>query len=108
MGGESIGVNANHAPAVSSSSSSTVLSSKKEEDENMGVRVGMALYDSVTDTAFGPVFYDLASAEEFLEWCFENYGDPRKLDASALEDIVANWRNEVEAAESGVNVKVGE
>lgn len=61
-------------------------------DENMSARVGIALYDSVTDTAFGPVFADAASAEEFLSWCLENHDDPRRLDASDLEDLVVQWR----------------
>ena len=41
------------------------------------------LFDSVTETAFGPVFYARKGfsaewvAEQFLDWHLKKYGDPR-------------------------------
>lgn len=56
-----------------------------------------ALYDSVTDTAFGPVFYqgedytDAATrAEKFLEWL---PGDARQYMASELTGWLAMWQD---------------
>ena len=65
----------------------------------MGTRVGVAMYDSVTDTAFGPVFEDEGSAGEFLDWCLEWHDDPRKFSPDELDDFVAEWRRESEAEE---------
>lgn len=50
----------------------------------MGVRTTasdpkVALYDSVNDEAFGPVFDTEEEADLFLTWYQGKYGDPRTL-----------------------------
>lgn len=64
------------------------------------------LFDSVTDTAFGPVFYDSKGpydskgltaeevAERFLDWLLRNYGDSRAAGGKELEDLYARFREE--------------
>jgi hypothetical protein len=42
-------------------------------------------------TAFGPVFDEDESIEEFLEWLGD---DPRKLSAHELESAVDVWRHQ--------------
>ena len=51
------------------------------------------LYDSVTMTAFGPIFYDEDDIDDFLEWVKV---DPRKCSQEALDNIVHEWREYVE------------
>lgn len=50
----------------------------------MGVRTTTgeqktALYDSITDQAFGPVFDTEEEADLFLTWYQGKYGDPREI-----------------------------
>ena len=47
------------------------------------------LYCSVTDWAFGPVFHDDESPEEFLEWLKR---DPRGLTDKELESKYVEWQ----------------
>jgi len=51
------------------------------------------LYNSVTMTAFGPIFYDEDDVEDFLEWVKV---DPRTCSPEALDKIVHQWREHVE------------
>lgn len=65
---------------------------------------GACLYDPVTGWAFGPVFVGVvgnaaledaeAEAEAFLAYCMDKpgVGDPRKVEASRLEELYALWR----------------
>jgi len=71
----------------------------------MGVRIitdiesgEQVIYDSVTMTAFGPVFGKEDDVDDFLEWLPE---DARKYEQRALDDKVHEWRRqrEEEAAE---------
>jgi hypothetical protein len=65
----------------------------------MGVRVlhdvqeGHAcLYDSVTETAFGPLFEDGDAAEAFLGWVTDKaWGDVRMLSDSVLRSRFNEW-----------------
>ena len=69
----------------------------------MGVRVitdatesMSALYDSVTDTAFGPIFHEPETADDFLAWYGPLYtADPRVLPPQTLLTRVAEWRKSV-------------
>lgn len=64
----------------------------------MGVRLTSqegktALFDSVTDTAFGPVFNSKAEAEGFLGWLSESWGtDPRDYAPNDLQGMVDAYR----------------
>jgi len=56
-----------------------------------------ALYDSVTDIAFGPIFYNVdGDADEFLEWYNERYStradDLRRIGNDAIYARIAEWR----------------
>lgn len=52
---------------------------------------GAVLVDSVTMTAFGPVFTDGAEAESFLAW-LDHDTDPRTLEDRDLLDRVQQFR----------------
>ena len=60
----------------------------------MGVHITgdthVALYDSVTDTAFGPIFPSAEAAENFLHWSYDR-PDPRTLTAGELQNLYAKW-----------------
>jgi hypothetical protein len=80
----------------------------------MGVRVTdeehVALYDSVTDTAFGPIFDNTNDADDFLDWlkkkhensqkfayfgeAVEYHQDARVYGESILVHVVQTWREE--------------
>lgn len=47
------------------------------------------LYDSVTMTAFGPIFYEGEDVEAFLRWLPK---DARVYSDRELEDAVYSWR----------------
>lgn len=72
----------------------------------MGVRIladveeGLAcLYCSVSDTAFGPVFYGgRHEAQVFLDWLGDGK-DPRTMTARELESHYTDFRAEQEADE---------
>lgn len=71
---------------------------------NEGDRPAACLYDSVTETAFGPLFRGDGEheAEEeastFLDWMLTKHNiDPRRLDGEQLEDAVVQWRKEHES-----------
>ena len=49
------------------------------------------LVDSVTMTAFGPVFVDEDEAELFLEMVRKK-GDPRKFEVERLHEWLVEWR----------------
>lgn len=59
----------------------------------MSVRISdaehVALYDSVTGTAFGPTFMSESDAADFLDWLEV---DPRGLAAWVLGDCFEAWR----------------
>lgn len=63
----------------------------------MGVRITtaerkVALYDSVTGKAFGPVFDSEEEADSFLNWLdLQGYGDARSLTAATLDEEYAAW-----------------
>lgn len=48
----------------------------------------VALFDSVTDIAFGPVLQSPEHADDFLSWIAR---DPRTLPSSRLLDEHARW-----------------
>lgn len=50
-----------------------------------------AMYDSVTDTAFGPVFDTEEEANAFIEWCFKKYDDPRIMGPKLMERTYGEW-----------------
>lgn len=52
-----------------------------------------AIYDSVTMTAFGPIFNEDDDVEAFLEWLPI---DARKLEQRELNDKVYEWRKWME------------
>jgi len=47
------------------------------------------LYDSTTETAFGPIFYSDENVQSFLDWLKV---DPRLLSHEGLSQKVAEWR----------------
>ena len=51
-----------------------------------------AIYDSVTMTCFGPVFYEADDVDDFLEWLPQ---DARLYSQSVLDDHVHEWREHV-------------
>ena len=54
----------------------------------------VALFDSVTDTAFGPVFDSDEEADSFLDWIEEHDGrDARLLSPAELEAMNLDWWN---------------
>ena len=61
----------------------------------MGVRVTdsehVAIYDSVTDTAFGPIFGSEADAESFLTYLRARDLDARSLGDTMLEEHQNTW-----------------
>lgn len=48
----------------------------------------VAMYDSVTGWAFGPVFRSVGDAESFIEWLPE---DARTYDVAALSRLHSDW-----------------
>lgn len=64
----------------------------------MGVRVTtrdtdkVAIFDSVTETAFGPLFPNVEAADDFLAWLQREDGrDARQLTSQELESIWNRW-----------------
>lgn len=62
----------------------------------MGVRIlaaegKTALYDSVSGTAFGPVFDDEHEAERFSAWVQQHHGDPRDIREDKLAQHHRDW-----------------
>lgn len=56
-----------------------------------------ALADSVTETAFGPLFYGTDEASDFLDWLHENYKlDPRRLGDEQLQNLQLEFRKHEE------------
>lgn len=52
----------------------------------------VAMFDSVTGFAFGPVFDTEADLEEFMEWWDETSNrDLRDLSDAELEEALAKW-----------------
>jgi hypothetical protein len=75
----------------------------------MGVRITsiegkVALYDSVSMTAFGPVFDDDMDAEDFLGYVEKhtNGADLRALPHERIEELHSAWQDEVEAEQEEV------
>jgi hypothetical protein len=64
----------------------------------MGVRVTdrehVAIYDSVSGTAFGPVFNSDVQAWDFLQWIPTSEGDPREMNESRLMHLWDRFREE--------------
>lgn len=50
-----------------------------------------AMFDSVTGTAFGPVFVSEEECEDFIQWCLEKWDDPRSVNLGQLERIHSDW-----------------
>lgn len=70
-------------------------------------RDNVALYDSVTGTAFGPVFADTEHAEDFQRWAKDRLGpelgyDLRELNAATLASFHRDWFAERCDAETGI------
>ena len=70
----------------------------------MGVRITdlqtVALYDSVTGTAFGPTFGRESEAQAFLDWLREGDDiDARKIPEKSLINLLERFRREVDASE---------
>ncbi len=64
-----------------------------EGEYDGGPQVRAVLIDSVTETAFGPMFADTEEADGFLEWHRACGGkDVRTLDGEALADRVHEYR----------------
>jgi len=66
----------------------------------MGVRLILdlkanmaAIYDSVTDIAFGQVYYDTEEAEAFLEYTAEQDIEIRSLDREELLQLQAKFHD---------------
>ena len=55
------------------------------------------LVDSVSETAFGPLFADEEECEDFLEWLGH---DPRKHTTTDLVNLKNKWLKEQEKAKS--------
>lgn len=54
-----------------------------------------ALYDTVTETAFGPTFDDKWDAEDFLEWFDKNYEtDLRKQSNADIRALKEEWEEQ--------------
>jgi len=51
-----------------------------------------AIYDSVTMTCFGPVFYDADDVDAFLEWLPQ---DARKYNQEEIDSKAHEWREHV-------------
>jgi hypothetical protein len=73
----------------------------------MGVRITgqgdeyVAIYDSVTMTAFGPVFTDAEQAEAFLAWLSKTDGrDARMIDESELHNLYSDFLGYAERKEA--------
>jgi len=77
----------------------------------MGVRITsqedkVALFDSVTGHAFGPVFDSEWEAEEFTDWfqrrvedgTYQAQTDLRQYRGSDLDALVNKWRDSLEMA----------
>ena len=68
----------------------------------MGVRITkdegkVALFDSVSGFAFGPVFDDEFEAEAFLAYCRNHdLPDPRAMSDRDIEDHVVAFRRDVD------------
>jgi hypothetical protein len=58
------------------------------------------IYDSVTDTAFGPVFYTADGAQEFLTWYGERTPDLRMLSHDAICVLVQQCERENDAEQT--------
>ena len=62
----------------------------------------VALYDSVTGFAFGPVLSDEDEAEDFLEHVRADDGrDPREIPVGELELLLVAFRKNREARDEG-------
>jgi hypothetical protein len=64
----------------------------------MGVRItddrNVALFDSVTGYAFGPVFESRDDAEDFMAWFGDHPSSLRTTPNSTLEALVHAWHLE--------------
>jgi len=64
----------------------------------MGVRITdeqhVAIFDSVSGTAFGPTFSSSSSAQDFLDWLPRSEGDPRDMRETRLMQLFDRWRQE--------------
>jgi hypothetical protein len=66
-----------------------------------------AFYDSVTETAFGPLIHTEGHedvdvrAEAFLEWATSQSGDIRLLEDGQLESLLCIWNEEHDCLECG-------
>jgi len=59
-----------------------------------GTRQTACLVDSVTETAFGPLFSSLREAEKFLEWLADEHRfDPREVDDQTLISLLGFFRS---------------
>lgn len=70
--------------------------------EKLGVRItdstNVALYDSVSGVAFGPIFKDEDEAEDFLAWLtYRKQDDPRNMTPTKLHQAVWSFRGDAEA-----------
>lgn len=80
-----------------------------------GQEGSVALYDSVTNVAFGPIFEDSDKADEFLEWFREGYeadrtfpfnrdelrflDDVRRYRPTELQELHKLWWSETQLTE---------
>jgi hypothetical protein len=56
---------------------------------------GTVLFCTTSGRVFGPVMaLDADEAEEFLTWCHEKRGDPRRLETTALDEAYEIWRTQ--------------
>jgi hypothetical protein len=57
-----------------------------------GTAKAAVFYDSVTNTAFGPLFEDADEAEAFFQSFRQYHGDPRMYSTAELVDALQRWR----------------
>lgn len=67
----------------------------------------VALIDDETSTAFGPIFGDVADAEDFVTYAAEQgTGDIHALSQLELDKLYQDWLKEVETSNAGSSTTV--
>lgn len=65
-----------------------------------GYRTQACMVDSVTETAFGPLFDSYEDCEDFIQYVQRRTGhDPRRLDWGQLDDAHTRWLETKKEAE---------
>lgn len=66
-----------------------------QADSNYNGETCAVLYDSVSETAFGPTFEDGDEAQAFLDW-MDADDDPRRYSSAVLHDMYNEFRKHKE------------